>query len=140
MQLPIWTQQKRFVSANSASRSERGFAGGGRGSGNTASFGALRLMSCCSSSFCRCSECAFLFIVNWAVFNEREASSVVCGGGVLNSLFAEGLPARSGVQFKRLPAANVGRARPSALTRAARRRAAYYQSGRHFRLSVGTPS
>ena len=80
MQLPIWTQQKRFVNANSASRSERGFAGGGRGSGNTASFGALRLINCCSSSFCRCSECAFLFMLYSAVFSEREASSVRCGG------------------------------------------------------------
>ena len=44
IQLPIWTQQKRFVKANSASRSERGFAGGGRGSGKTASFGALRAL------------------------------------------------------------------------------------------------
>ena len=73
-QLPIWTQQKRFVNANNSSRSERGLGGGGRGSGNTASFGALRLMSCCSSSFCLNKECAFRFIVDSAVFNEREAA------------------------------------------------------------------
>ena len=75
-QLPIWTQQKRFVSAKSASKSVLGFCGGGRGSGSTASFGALRLMSCCSSSFCLCKEWAFRFMSYSAVFNEREASSV----------------------------------------------------------------